>query len=143
MGEYVGRIYDEVKRRPPYIVESSLGFDPSRLTRPRRGRSLLVPRSEWPLAPIAILAGGLGTPFGRMDPATRPRPRCSWRESRSSSTSCDSSREHGAERIVLCVGYLGEQIEAAVGDGRASGSRCITRSTAPSLVGTAGRSGAR
>ena len=27
MGEYVGRIYDEVRHRPKYIVESSVGFD--------------------------------------------------------------------------------------------------------------------
>ena len=27
IGEYLGRIYEEVKRRPPYILESTLGFD--------------------------------------------------------------------------------------------------------------------
>jgi glycosyltransferase involved in cell wall biosynthesis len=27
LGQYVGRIYDEVKKRPPYIVKHSLGFE--------------------------------------------------------------------------------------------------------------------
>ena len=27
MGEYIGRIYNEVKRRPLYIVDNKLGID--------------------------------------------------------------------------------------------------------------------
>ena len=27
LGEYIGRVYDEVKKRPPYIISRSLGLD--------------------------------------------------------------------------------------------------------------------
>ncbi|MGB1139718.1 MAG: hypothetical protein ACPG1A_02395 [Halioglobus sp.] len=33
LSQYVGRIYDEVKRRPQYIVKHSLGFDPEDILR--------------------------------------------------------------------------------------------------------------
>ena len=40
LGEYVGRIYGEVKRRPLYLVKERLGFPPpAARTGPRRGRN--------------------------------------------------------------------------------------------------------
>ena len=47
-------------------------------------------------------------------------------------------REYGAHRIVLCVGYLGERIEAALGDGARYGLELRYRYDPPDLAGTAG-----
>ena len=47
-------------------------------------------------------------------------------------------RAQGVSRVVLCVGHLGEQIEAAFGDGGASGVELIYSYDGPALAGTAG-----
>jgi NDP-sugar pyrophosphorylase family protein len=47
-------------------------------------------------------------------------------------------RSNGAHRIVLCVGYLGEMIEEAVGTGEQIGLEIAYSYDAPELDGTAG-----
>jgi NDP-sugar pyrophosphorylase family protein len=47
-------------------------------------------------------------------------------------------RRNGFERVVMCVGYLGERIEAFAGDGRAFGLHVEYAFDGPQLLGTAG-----
>ena len=42
VGEYVGRIYGEVKRRPLYVIRERLGFSEERATVPRRERIRMI-----------------------------------------------------------------------------------------------------
>ena len=89
------------------------------------------------MLPIAILAGGLAT---RLRPITETIPKAL----------IDIAGEPflghqlrllgraGIERVVLCVGYLGEQIRDYAGDGRAFGLQVEYAFDGPQLLGTAG-----
>jgi NDP-sugar pyrophosphorylase family protein len=47
-------------------------------------------------------------------------------------------REHGAERAVICVGYLGDKIRQAIGDGSQFGLAIDYSDDGEALIGTAG-----
>jgi NDP-sugar pyrophosphorylase family protein len=89
------------------------------------------------LFPVAVLAGGLAT---RLRPLTETipkalvdvngRPFIAWQ--------LDWLREQGAAHVVVCAGYLGERIQAAVGDGSGFGLRVEWAFDGPTLLGTAG-----
>jgi NDP-sugar pyrophosphorylase family protein len=89
------------------------------------------------MLPVAILSGGLAT---RLRPATETIPKAL----------IDINGEPfiahqlrllsgaGAERVILCVGYLGEAIEEFVGDGRRFGLHLTYSWDEPNPCGTAG-----
>jgi NDP-sugar pyrophosphorylase family protein len=89
------------------------------------------------MPPIAVLAGGLAT---RMQPATLTIPK--------SMLEIDGEpfiahqlrlfRREGIERVVLCVGYLGEQVAAFVGDGGGYGLQAAYSYDGDVLLGTGG-----
>jgi N-acetyl-alpha-D-muramate 1-phosphate uridylyltransferase len=87
------------------------------------------------LSPVCILAGGLGTRLGdAVRDTPKPllevagRPFALWQ--------LELLRDHGARRVVMCVGYLGERIEAAVGSPYGLDVRYVH--DPPDLAGTAG-----
>ena len=87
--------------------------------------------------PIAILAGGLAT---RLRPLTERipkalvevagRPFADWQ--------LELLASAGIKRVVFCVGYLGEMIEAHVGDGARFGLEVAYSDDGPTLLGTGG-----
>ncbi len=87
--------------------------------------------------PVAILAGGLAT---RLRPITEKIPKALVdvvgrpfvvRQ-------LEYLRSQGVGLVVLCLGYLGEQVEALVGDGSAFGMEVRYSWDGPRLLGTGG-----
>ena len=89
------------------------------------------------MLPVAILAGGLAT---RLRPLTETIPKSLveidgepflWHQLR-------LLRSNGVDRVVLCLGYLGEMVRDSVGDGHAFGLHVEYSFDGPTLLGTAG-----
>jgi len=97
-------------------------------------RSRDIDLANWP---VAILAGGLAT---RLRPATDKIPKALLTVAREPFLvhQLRLLRSEGFRKIVLCVGYLGELIEAKIGDGKRLGLQIDYSFDGPTLLGTGG-----
>lgn len=89
------------------------------------------------LSPVCILAGGRGSRLGEAVIAT-PKPLLSVAGRPFLFHQLDLLRRHGAERVVLSIGYLGDQIRRAVGDGSNFGLDVRYSEDGPVPIGTGG-----
>jgi N-acetyl-alpha-D-muramate 1-phosphate uridylyltransferase len=87
--------------------------------------------------PVAILAGGLATRLGTL---TKQTPKCLLEVSGRPFIHHQLRQLHdqGVRKVVLCLGYLGEQVQEAVGDGSTFGLEVAYSFDGPELRGTAG-----
>ena len=87
--------------------------------------------------PVAILAGGLAT---RLRPITEKIPKALVDVAGRPFVvrQLEYLRSQGVGCVVLCLGYLGEQVEAVVGDGSAFGMEVRYSWDGPRLLGTGG-----
>ena len=92
------------------------------------------PLAEWS---VAILAGGLAT---RLRPLTAKVPKSLLKIAGEPFLGHQLRllRSRGLRRVVLCVGYLGEQIQADFGSGTSYGMRIDYSFDGPELLGTGG-----
>lgn len=90
--------------------------------------------ADWP---VAILAGGLAT---RLRPATNRIPKALLNVAGEPFLVHQLRLLHSQSfrKIVLCVGYLGEMIEAKIGDGSKLGLQIAYAFDGPALLGTGG-----
>jgi len=89
------------------------------------------------MLPVAILAGGLAT---RLRPITETIPKALVDVAGQPfiSRQLQFLREQDARKVVLCIGYLGEMIQALVGDGSQYGLEVVYSPDGPVLLGTGG-----
>jgi NDP-sugar pyrophosphorylase family protein len=89
------------------------------------------------MLPVAVLSGGLAT---RLRPLTERVPKSLipivgrpfvFHQ-------LELLKTQGIDRVVLCIGHLGDQIESAVGDGRRFGLEILYSSDGADLKGTGG-----
>jgi len=87
--------------------------------------------------PVAILAGGLAT---RLKPITETIPKALVEVAGQPFIvrQLAQLREQGIGRVVMCIGYLGEQIRDLVGDGSDYGVSVAYSQDWPTLLGTGG-----
>jgi NDP-sugar pyrophosphorylase family protein len=87
--------------------------------------------------PVAILAGGLAT---RLRPITEKIPKSLVNVAGEPFIvrQLDYLSRQRVRDVVLCIGYLGEMIEAVVGDGSRFGLRVSYSPDGPALLGTGG-----
>ncbi len=89
------------------------------------------------LPPVCILAGGKGTRLGDLAQDV-PKPLVSVAGRPFLEHQLELLRSNGADAVVLCVGHLGDRIEAALGDGARLGVSITYAYDPPGLAGTAG-----
>jgi NDP-sugar pyrophosphorylase family protein len=96
-----------------------------------------VEKSELTDWPVAILAGGLAT---RLRPATDEVPKALLSVAGEPFLvhQLRLLRSEGFRDIVLCVGHLGEMIEAKIGEGKRLGLQITYSFDGPTLLGTGG-----
>ena len=87
--------------------------------------------------PVAILAGGLAT---RLHPLTGKIPKALVEVAGKSFIvhQMELLRRNGVTQLVLCLGYLGEQVQAELGDGSRWGMQVDYMFDGPVLLGTGG-----
>jgi NDP-sugar pyrophosphorylase family protein len=87
--------------------------------------------------PVVILAGGLAT---RLRPVTEKTPKALLRVAGEPFIihQLRLLRSHGFRKVVICVGYLGEMIEAELGYGTSLGMTIVYSSDGSAVLGTGG-----